>query len=134
MFPTSYLTRTTHTISSSDLNCPQCGSTELRRSHHHKWFDRFYSPLHRQPLRCRKCRLRFYGPEVSAAVDAASKRSHKRENKRGKRRLRHWMVEATIFTVLLLLFFMFLKYLTREPPASPEGSSLIHTNYAQPWT
>jgi ribosomal protein L37AE/L43A len=116
------------------LLCPQCGSPEVRRSHHHKWFDRFYSPLHRQPYRCRKCRHRFYGAGSAAASDAVSKRSHKRESKRGMRRLRHWMLEAAIFAVLLLLFFVFLKYLTREPPASPEGSSLIDTHCPRQWT
>ncbi len=98
------------------------------------WYDRFFSPLHREPYRCRKCRCRFYGSAAAAVPDAASKRSHKRENKRGKRRLRHWMVEAAIFTVLLLLFIVFLKYLTREPPASPEGSRLIETHFSRQWT
>jgi hypothetical protein len=103
--------------------CPKCGGNDVRLSSHAKWRDRFHAPLGQRALRCRTCGVRFYAsPDPAHVIKTAApkhiKRSHKSEGKRGRKRFRRWVVEAIIFVVLLLLFWLFLKYLTKEPPAS----------------
>jgi hypothetical protein len=111
----------------SVMSCPKCGGSEVRPSSHAKWMDRLRAPLGQRAFRCRKCRFRFYtspGPAPAAEAAAAkhTKRSRQPEGKRGRKRLRRWIVEAIIFAVLLLLFWFFLRYLTREQPASSGAS------------
>src|SRR5579872_5758617 len=102
----------------------------VRRSHHRKWLDLLWSPLHRQPYRCRTCRARFYAESAVLASPAGreTRRSHKSERKRGRRRIRPWMWEAALFAILLLLFLLFLRYLTHEPAPAPEGQNRTRTN------
>ncbi len=83
--------------------------------------DGLRSLLHQRALRCRTCHVRFYGrPGQALAAKAASdaaKRARKFQG-RGRRGARRRVVEAIIFALLLLLFWSFLKYLTREPAPS----------------
>lgn len=108
-------------------SCPKCGGHEGRLSSHVKWTDRFRLLLGQHALRCRTCQARFYarpGPALAAEAAATkhTKRSHKPESKRGRKPLRRWVLETIIFAVLLLLFWFFLRYLTREQPASSGAS------------
>lgn len=106
------------------MNCPKCGSAEVRRSHHHKTRDLLESPFGRIAYRCRKCRNRFYADNDGTPVQHRP-RSRNSGPKRGTRRLRRWMVEAAIFAIMLLLFLVFLRYVTREPSPSPQGSRTL---------
>jgi CheY-like chemotaxis protein len=47
---------------STGLSCPQCGWNDVRVSYHATLLDYVLSVLILAPLRCRKCRLRFYRP------------------------------------------------------------------------
>jgi hypothetical protein len=104
------------------MNCPKCASADIRRSQQETWGDMLYALRGRRAFRCRSCRCRFH---LRAAADgpAASGTKWKpfQQFRHFRRRLRPWMVEMAIFAVLLLIFFAFLRYLTREPAASPEG-------------
>jgi len=78
----------------------------------------------RRAFRCRSCRFRFHRTEAARGTPApGTKRKASRHHlvKRGRRRIRPWMVEIAIFALLLPIFFTFLRYLTREPAASQEG-------------
>src|SRR5690348_8780233 len=109
------------------MQCPKCGSAEVRPSHHARWTDVLHSPLGQHAFRCRKCRYRFYAPEMAASPDSpvhkhkSRRKSRDRDFRRGMRRIRPWMWEVAIFALMLLIFFIFLRYLTREPAAGPEG-------------
>jgi len=107
------------------MTCPKCGSDEIRHSHHHKWIDALVSPLGRRALRCRKCRHRFYVTEGEGGLRNLKLPSRKHGTHRGRKRLRRWMIEAVIFAIMLLLFWIFLRYVTSEPPAHQEGSNLL---------
>lgn len=118
------------------MNCPKCGSPEIRRSSHTKWSDLFHSPLGRHAFRCRNCGLRFYALDKTAPADVqalklkARKRPRNSDRKRGLRRIRPWMWETLIFVVMFLIFLAFLRYLTREPAAGPEGGRATFTSDA----
>jgi CheY-like chemotaxis protein len=47
---------------STGLSCPQCGWNDVRVSYHARLWDYVLAVLILAPLRCRKCRLRFYRP------------------------------------------------------------------------
>ncbi len=106
------------------MNCPKCGGSEVRPSSRVKWIDRL---RRKRALRCRTCRARFYaaGPQTEARAARHPGRSHEHGAKRGGKRRRRWIIEAVIFAVLLILFLLFLRYLTREaPPSSESGYAL----------
>jgi hypothetical protein len=116
------------------MNCPKCNSTEVRLSTRARWFDRFLA-FGRQRFRCRNCHRRFHarekaGPSADASGTAPiskrpQKHRHKPLSKPSKRRL----LEAAIFVVMLALFFVFLRYLTREPvPDSPVSGASFELN------
>lgn len=104
------------------MKCPKCDSPEIRPSSRSKWLDIFESKLGREAYRCRKCRHRFYANLEPGAASGAKRTTSKskHEVRRGTRRVRPWMVETAIFVIMLLLFYVFLRYLTREP-ATSEG-------------
>jgi transcriptional regulator NrdR family protein len=103
------------------MTCPKCGSQNLRHSRSGKWLDMFHRAARHEPFRCRDCRHRFYAVESSELAQKSTKHSHGPKpliSKRARRRL----VEAVIFAAMLLLFLVFLRYLTREKtPASDTG-------------
>jgi hypothetical protein len=102
--------------------CPKCGGHDVRLSSHVNWITRLRWPLGQRAFRCRTCRVRFYAspdPSLTADTGAAShtRRPSRPKGKRGHKRRRRWIVEALIFAAMLLLFWLFLRYLTREQPA-----------------
>ena len=99
--------------------CTKCGCGDVRRSKHTKWIDYLRLLLRQRALRCRTCSARFYarsGPAIAAV--RISERSRKVDARRGRKHVRRWFVEAIIFAILLLLFWIFLNHLTREPAPS----------------
>ena len=44
----------------NSVNCPRCGSEDIRRSHRRGALDWFLSRMGRTPYRCRACRKRFF--------------------------------------------------------------------------
>ena len=116
------------------MNCPKCDSSEIRRSSRIKWSDPFHFVLGQHAFRCRKCRVRFYAVSKTTPDDAPAakrmprKRFHISELRRNLKHIRPWMWEAAIFGFMLLIFLVFLRYLTREPSAGPEGSRVMFTS------
>ena len=115
------------------MNCPKCGSVEVRPSTRARWFDPYFA-FGRQRFRCRDCRRSFYARENAGLPVVGDSRTpkppkrsqehrHRLLSKRNQRRL----LEALIFAVMLALFILFLRYLTSEPtPANPvSGGSFI---------
>lgn len=106
------------------MKCPKCASADLRASRRKRWRDLLHAPFGRTAVRCRACGNRFYasGPGLPNGI-----RKHGRNHgvKRGTRRIRPWMWELALYTLLLLLFLFFLRYLTSEPAARPEGILLL---------
>jgi len=104
-----------------NMNCPKCGSTDLRTSKHAHWGDLLQRARGRLAIRCRKCRLRFF---VDTAIDAAGKehivhsthkpRQAKLLSSRKKKRLAKQLVVISIFAAAFLLFWFFLRYITGE--------------------
>ena len=58
------------------MDCPKCGSDDIRVSHHAHKKDVFHHLCGQEAYRCRKCRHRFYGPK-SALETKISHRSHR---------------------------------------------------------
>jgi CheY-like chemotaxis protein len=55
------------------LSCPKCGWSNIRRSSREGLLDWLAAMLLLSPLRCRKCRLRFYRPRfIASRVHSAS--------------------------------------------------------------
>lgn len=110
------------------MNCPKCASADVRVSRHSAWTDSIYSVLGRQAFRCRSCHLRFYRTQTDGGAKPASKRP--RSKHRSPKRVRPWMWETVIFAVMLVIFLIFLRYLTREPAAGPEGSQAFFKTHS----
>jgi hypothetical protein len=113
------------------MNCPKCGSAEVRPSTRARWFDPYFA-FGRQRFRCRGCRRSFYArekaglPADASRMPSLSKRSQKHRYKPLSKRNQRRLLEALIFVVMLALFFVFLRYLTREPnPVS--GAFMLDT-------
>ncbi len=110
------------------MKCPKCGSTELRKSRHGKLSDVVQALFGRNAYRCRSCRVRFHTAESlespgSASRDGAGPRRQHHKRKRLSRGFRRRLVEVAVFVLMLIVFLVFLRYLTREqaPAAEPES-------------
>lgn len=117
------------------MKCPKCNSSQVRPSKRSRWFD-LYLTLGRRRFRCRDCRRSFYAREKpeSSAEPSARPRDRKGSgdhfrsvlSRQTQRRLR----EALIFAIMLALFIVFLRYLTREPAAGNPDS--LGTSQSRP--
>ena len=92
--------------------CPKCSSAEVRHCQRAGWADALQSWFGRRAYRCRSCRWRFHAVEDGEPAPA---KSHKRSKRRGMRSGRQRAVQILIFAVMLIMFLIFLRYLTREP-------------------
>ena len=92
--------------------CPKCNSAEVRHSQRASWADTLQSWFGRRAYRCRSCRLRFHALQDGEPAPA---KPHKHSSRRGKRSGRQRTVQILIFAVMLIMFLIFLRYLTREP-------------------
>jgi len=98
------------------MNCPQCNSSDIRHSHRSVWTDLFHSKLGRGAFRCRSCKVRFHAPEKTKPVP--------RDFSRRMERYRRLALQALIFTAMLVMFLLFLRYLIREPGMASETGRL----------
>jgi hypothetical protein len=112
------------------MTCPACGSSEIRTSRHARWSDIFQRVRGREAFRCRSCRIRFFASQSSESVlkqAIQSKHTHhpkKLMTSRAKKRLVKRLIVISIFAVALVLFLIFLRYLTKEPISPPESTSI----------
>jgi hypothetical protein len=123
------------------LNCPECGSANTRLSRQAHAIDVFHRVFGREAYRCRECRCRFYGLKSAAPEMAASHRGS--DSRRWslwpgssyqRKRLRRGLELLVIFAVAFIIFWFFLRYLTREPdtPAETPASFLLSPSLVQP--
>jgi len=90
--------------------CPKCGSAEIRSSQRRKWTDVLRARCGWRTFRCRSCRTRFRASTVGEPAPAASTRKRSRA-----KQFRPLIVQALILVAMFVIFFIFLRYLTREP-------------------
>jgi len=108
--------------------CPKCSSSDVRSSQRTEWKDHFRNLLGSQAYRCRKCRLRFHAPAelstlTASAVGGAGSmhRTVMGPDLRSRRRLLRRLIVFTIFTVMFVIFWFYLRYLTTDRVA-PDNS------------
>jgi len=105
------------------MNCPKCASTDVRLSRQAKWGDIFYGFSGRRAFRCRDCQLRFFA--VDPGGHSSSSNAHPHDGIRMRKRLRRRILEVTIFAIMLVIFFVFLHYLTREQAPGGDSSTNV---------
>ena len=112
------------------MTCPTCASTEVRRSRRFRWGDLFLRIRGRHAYRCRSCRTRFHGKEGAAPAHRSRSGGFRRKLRHGgeriSKRLRRRLVEVAIFLLMLVVFYLFLRYLTRETTPSENSGSVPH--------
>lgn len=93
------------------MKCPRCGSADLRRSRRERWTDSIFLSFGKRAYRCRRCNARFHTAKSPAPHKAISpKRPHNTEHY--PKRVRGHLIGAAALTAVLILFLLFLLYLT----------------------
>lgn len=98
------------------MTCPQCGSSDVRRSRNPHWNDVFQRGLGRTPFRCRACRKRFYASffyrshSKQAVPSSTSKHSKRRVRAITRKRLGRLLVTGVVFAVAFIVFWIVLRY------------------------
>jgi len=113
------------------MTCPKCGSEDVRSSHQTRWNDWFHRAKHETAWRCRKCRRRFYAYTEPGAGQPRPARK-RRERTRGSKAVQRLIIQAVIGVILLLVFYVFLRYLTREPSANSDSGRLLPSHFMNP--
>jgi hypothetical protein len=83
----------------------------------------------RHAYRCRSCRARFYGAGAAASRSRFREFWRRRHGAgRGSRRLRRRLLEAVVFFLMLVVFYVLLRFLilTIETAPSKESGSAPH--------
>ncbi len=107
--------------------CPTCNSTEVRRSRRFHWGDSFSWMRGRHAYRCRNCQTRFYGREGASPARRKSGSFRRKLWRKGggiPKTLRRRLIEVGIFLLLLVVFYLFLRYLTRETIPAEDSRSV----------
>jgi hypothetical protein len=119
------------------MNCPECGSEEIRISRHAHAKDMLYRICGREAYRCRECRHRFYGkmsPALEAAAYDRSSKSHRWPfwlgSSRQRRRFRRAVGYFAIFALAFLIFWFFLRFITTERGPSDETPASFLISHA----
>lgn len=93
-----------------------------------RWSDAFQRIRGQQPYRCRKCRLRFYAPDLSdlnvspVAQPHSVHRSALHTRARNRRRTVRRLITIAIFTLMFAIFWFYLRYITADrTPADNSG-------------
>jgi hypothetical protein len=117
--------------------CPGCSSPDVRASQQNRWSDAFQRLIGCQAYRCRKCRLRFYAPELSEVTVGVTTspgsihRSQLVTNPGSRKRLVRRLLAIAVFTVMFIIFWFYLKYLTTDR-TPPDNSQMIQPLFAAP--
>ena len=101
--------------------CPNCSSSEIRRSQRSSWADVVQQFRGQDAFRCRKCRNRFYAPRAAVTAPASVKPSRRRRSggKKGlKKRLQFIGTLGLVIaaSVVTLLWVIQLVVGTKPPP------------------
>lgn len=103
--------------------CPKCKTEHAHRSHRKGWKDFVLSLFKYHPYRCNQCRLRFYEFRYTLP-NAADKPTSTEKEIRSTRAARNWKRrrrEFLLYGGALLLFLLFLYFLTRVRDGSVGG-------------
>ncbi len=108
------------------MNCPECGSADIRVSRHWHAMDVVERLLGRRACRCRECHQRFYARKSRALQAAASdqkdrfqRRSSWHASSQQSRKQRRLGLLA-VLALAFIVFLIFLLYLTTEQNQSDE--------------
>ena len=102
------------------MTCPQCTSSDIRRSSNPSWKDVLPSLLGQQPYRCRKCRHRFFArPSTQLAANGRKNQADPISKKRKMRRLFRTVLAFAVVVLMFSLFGFFLRYITADH--APKG-------------
>jgi hypothetical protein len=108
--------------------CPNCGSSEIRRSQRSSWADIVQQFRGQDAFRCRKCRNRFYSPR-NAVADPVSVKPSRRRRSRSKTSLKKrlqlagTLVLVIAASVLTLLWVIQMVVGTKPvPPFDPKDA------------
>ena len=117
------------------MTCPECGSPDIRASRHARKGDILQRIRGKKAFRCRNCQKRFFvslfSPSRSKQLlpSSRSRRSRSYLSLATRRRLAHWLVVIATFAVALVLFLLFLRYLTAEK-IHPRNSVSVRARHA----
>lgn len=116
------------------MTCPQCASSDIRRSSTSGWKDVLPNLRGRQAFRCRKCRHRFFAPP-SAQLAAGDQGRLQRKIARSKlskqskkRRLFRGVITAAVIVAMFSLFGLFLHYITVDHPPKDNAQDMGSPN------
>jgi hypothetical protein len=100
--------------------CPNCSSSEIRRSQRSSWADLVQQFRGQDAFRCRKCRNRFYAPRT--VVDPGTVKPSRRRRSGGKRSLKKRLqfigtvALVLVAGVVILLWVVQMVIGTKPPP------------------
>ena len=103
------------------MNCPQCGSDEIRKSQSSSWADIVQQLRGEDAFRCRKCRKRFYASRAGVGTVLPSRPRRSKSRRDGKRRIRllGWILSGTACVVILLVFILHSSTTDPSAPVKP---------------
>ena len=102
------------------MTCPQCTSSDIRRSRDSSWKDILRSLGGQKAFRCRKCRHRFFArPSAHPAGNDPARPGRKVPldpitRKRKLRRLFRGIIAVSVLVVMFSLFGLFLRYIAAD--------------------
>ncbi len=107
--------------------CPQCKAESARRSPRHGAFERLASIVRYYPYRCPKCKHRFLHSR-SADIEAPSLEHKSTEREiRATQNVKTWRRKRRdlfIYGTALLIFIVFLYFITREELRPSDGAEM----------
>jgi len=105
--------------------CPQCTSSDIRRSSSASWKDDLQSLWGRHAFRCRKCRHRFYALPSTQPIESDEPGLPRKvpidklSKKWKRRRLLRWVIASAVIFTVVSLFGLFLNYISVDHPSKP---------------
>jgi len=116
------------------MTCPQCTSSDIRRSTTSSWSDILPSLRGRRAFRCRKCRQRFYAARLTAPAVHGSDHSGRKiaASKLGKKwmrqRLIRGVIAAGVIVAMFSIFGLFLHYIAVDHPPKDSAQDMGSPN------
>jgi hypothetical protein len=108
--------------------CPNCASSEIRRSQRSSWADVVQQFRGQDAFRCRKCRNRFYAPRA-AVTDPTSVRPSRRRRSGGKTSLKKRLKFIGTFGLVIVASVVILLWVVQmfigtkpAPPFDPKDA------------
>jgi hypothetical protein len=105
------------------IQCEACGNSNVRISHQSQPMDAVQARNGQRPYRCRDCRTRFYSQALVEPPAKKHHRTHRRSVRKMLRRRKGVLINASIFLVVLGLFFLCLHYLVNYHPESESSQT-----------